>query len=99
MIEVIIFYLHVIFFVYIFTKNFVEESIVSAFLSTIFVIIIFSVGWTFSAFVIALFIPPQGLTRILSRAAFSLGLLTVLEVIFYKFFYGRRVPEAKKSSV
>jgi hypothetical protein len=90
MIEVLIFYSHVIFFVYIFTKTFVEERFSSALLSAIFVIIIFSVGWTFSAFVIALFIPPEGLTRILTRAAFSLALLTLLEIIFYKFYFGRK---------
>jgi hypothetical protein len=80
----------VIFFVYVFAKNFVEESAVSALLSTIFVIIIFSVGWTFSAFVINLIIPPQWLTKILTRPAFSLALLTALEVIFYKFFYSKK---------
>jgi len=90
MIEVFIFYFHVVFFVYVFAKNFAEENVVSAFLSTIFVVIIFSVGWTFSAFVIGLFIPPEGITRILTRAAFSLALLTILEVIFYKFFYSRK---------
>ena len=88
MIEVILFFLHVIFFVYIFAKNYVEENLLSAFLSTIFVIVIFSVGWTFSAFVIGFFIPENGLTRILTKAAFSLTLLTVLEAIFYKFYYG-----------
>jgi len=90
MIEVFIFYFHVVFFVYIFAKNYVEENFTSALLSTIFVVIIFCVGWTLSAFVISTFIPPEGLTRILTRAAFSLALLTALEVIFYKFFYSTR---------
>ena len=90
MIEVIIFYVHVIFLVYIFAKTFVDEKFASALLSAIFVIIIFSVGWTLSAFVIAFFIPPQGLTRILTRAAFSLALLSTLEIIFYRFYYGRK---------
>lgn len=87
MIEVILFYLHVVFFAFVFTKNFVEESLLSAFLSTIFVIVIFTVGWTFSAFVIGLFIPDAGLTRVLTKAAFSLGLLTLLESVFYKFYF------------
>ena len=96
MIEVIIFYVHVIFLVYIFVKTFVEEKFVSALLSAIFVIIIFSVGWTLSAFVIAFFIPPQGLSRIITRAAFSLALLSALEIIFYRFYYGRKHPENSK---
>lgn len=90
MIEVILFYFHVVFFAYIFTKNFVEESFLSAFLSTIFVIVIFTVGWTFSAFIIGLFIPEQGLSRILTKAAFSLGLLTLLETVFYRFYFSSK---------
>ena len=65
---------------------------VSAYLSTIFVVIIFTVGWTFSAFVVGFFIPDEGLTRILTKAAFSLGLLTLLEVIFYKFYFAKSKP-------
>lgn len=87
MIEVILFYLHVVFFAFIFAKNYVEENLLSAFLSTIFVVVIFTVGWTFSSFIIGLFIPDNGLTRILTKAAFSLGLLTFLELIFYKFYF------------
>ncbi|HRE09393.1 MAG TPA: hypothetical protein PK605_07140 [Ignavibacteria bacterium] len=89
MIEVILFYAHAVFFVYIFAKNYVEQNTTSAFLSTIFVIIIFTVGWTFSAFVIGFFIPDDGVTRILTKAAFSLGLLTLLELIFYKFYFAK----------
>lgn len=88
MIEVILFYCHVVFFVYIFAKNYVNENLLGAFLSTIFVVIIFTVGWTFSAFIIGLFIPDAGLSRILTKAAFSLGLLTLLEAVFYKFYFG-----------
>jgi len=90
MIEVIIFYIHIVFFVYIFARNFAEENLQSAFLSTIFVVIIFSVGWTLSAFVIGIIIPPQGLTKILTRAAYSLALLSILELIFYKFYYSKK---------
>ncbi|HMT12516.1 MAG TPA: hypothetical protein PKA39_12945, partial [Ignavibacteria bacterium] len=58
----------------------------------IFVIIIFTVGWTYSAFVIGFFIPDAGLTRVLTKAAFSLGLLRTLEVIFYKFYFSKSKP-------
>jgi hypothetical protein len=95
MIEVILFYLHVVFFAFVFARNYVEEGFTSALLSTIFVIVIFSVGWTFSAFVIGFFVPDQGFTRVLTKAAFSLTFLTVLEAVFYKFYYGgKRTPAA-----
>ena len=90
MIEVIVFYIHVVFFVYVFARNFVEENLQSAILSTIFVVIIFSVGWTLSAFFIVSFVPPEVLSKILTRAAFSLVLLSVLEFIFYKFYYSKK---------
>ena len=94
MIEVILFYLHVVFFIYIFSKNYVEENLLSAFLSTIFVVVIFTVGWTFSAFIVGFFVPENGLNRILTKAAFSLTFLTILEVIFYKFYFGKSKPAA-----
>jgi len=89
MIEVTIFYIHVVFFVYLFCKNFVEENFLSAFLSLIFMVILFSVGWTISAFFISLVVPEAGLSRLLTKAAFSLSLLTFLEIIFYKFYLGK----------
>lgn len=89
MIEVTIFYIHVVFFVYMFCKNFVEENFTTAFLTLIFMIILFSVGWTASAFLINLVIPEKGLSRLLTKAAFSLTLLTFLEIIFYKFYLGK----------
>lgn len=94
MIEVIIFYAHVVFFVFVFAKNYVEESLQNAFLSTIFVVIIFSVGWTLSAFVIGAIVPEGVYTKILTRAAYSLALLTLLEAIFYRFYYSKK-PAAK----
>ena len=96
MIEVILFYAHVVFFTYLFARNFVEAKFVSALLSLIFVIVIFSVGWTFSAFVVGFFVPDQGFTRILTKAAFSLALLTIIESFFYKFYYGSMKKEAVK---
>ena len=98
MIEVILFYMHVVFFTYIYAKNYVENTPLSAFLSTIFVVIIFTVGWTFSSFVIGLFIPDEGLTRILTKAAFSLGLLTLIEVVFYRFYFADKKRDTAKTA-
>ena len=97
MIEVILFYAHIVFFIYIFAKNYVELNTVNAVLSTIFVIIIFTVGWTFSSFVIAFFIPDEGLTRILTKASFSLSFLTLIEVIFYKFYFSKGKAQPVKA--
>jgi hypothetical protein len=87
MIPVIVFYAHVVFLVYMFTKNLIEEGGLSAFLSILFIIVIFSVGWTFSEFLLGFFIKPEGFSLMFPRAAFSLLLLTIIETIFYKFYY------------
>ncbi len=90
MIPVFVFFVHTLLLVYIFSKNYIEEGMLSAFLSVIFVIIIFSVGWTFSEFVMGFFMPNEGLSLLFPRAAFSLVLLTILEGIFYKFYYNTK---------
>lgn len=90
MIPVLIFYAHVVLLVYMFTKNLIEEGGVSAFLSILFIIVIFSVGWTFSEFVLGFFIKPEGFSLLLPRAAFSLVLLSIIEAFFYRFYYGSK---------
>jgi hypothetical protein len=87
MIAVVIFYIHVIFLVYVFTKNYIEENLLSALLSSIFIVILFSVGWTLSEFLMSLFMDDKGLSLLFPRAAFSLTLLTILELIFYRFYF------------
>src|SRR5438477_9296838 len=96
MIPVVIFYAHLIFLVYMFTRNFIEQGGVSAFLSILFIIVIFSVGWTFSEFIIGFFMKPEGFGLIFPRAAFSLLLLSAIEIIFYKFYYGSKIKSALK---
>ena len=95
MIPVVIFYAHLVFLVYMFTKNLIEEGRVSAFLSILFIIVIFSVGWTFSEFLLGFFIKPECFGLMFPRAAFSLLLLTTIEIIFYKFYYKSKAQTNK----
>ncbi len=95
MIPVLIFYAHVIFLVYLFTKNFLEENFISGFLSVIFVVVIFSVGWTFSEFIMSFIMESKGLGLLFPRAAFSLFLLTIMELIFYKFYFRKQKAKSK----
>ena len=90
MIPVIVFYIHVIFLVYLFTKNYVEESFVSGFLSVLFVIIIFSVGWTMCEFIMSRIMKPEGLSLLFPRYAFSLLLLSIMELVFYKYYFKKK---------
>jgi hypothetical protein len=90
MIEVIVFYAHVIFIVYIFTKTYLDENLLQGILSIIFIVILFSVGWVISEFIMSQFMPTEGVGRAFPRSAFSLALLAVMEIIFYKFYYGSK---------
>lgn len=87
MIPVIIFYIHFVFLVYVFTKNFIDETLQSAILNVIFVVIIFSVGWTISEFLMSLIMDDIGVSLLLPRYAFSLAFLSIIEFFFYRFYY------------
>lgn len=96
MIPVLIFYLHVVLIAYLYAKNYTEVGGVSAFLSILYIIILFSVGWTLCEFLIGFFMKPEGLSLMFPRAAFSLMLLTIIELVFYKFYFGQKKPAVEK---
>lgn len=60
MIAVIIFYLHTIFAVFVFAKSFQSDGLIQAFLNVIFIIILFTVGWTLTDVIIGLIISDKG---------------------------------------
>ena len=98
MIPVLIFYAHIVFLVFLFSKNFIEENFLSGFLSVLFVVIIFSVGWTISEFIMSFFMESMGLNLLFPRAAFSLMLLTIIELIFYKFYFKKKSSKTPELS-
>ena len=83
MIPLIIFYLHIIGISAAFTSEYQKDGISSAFLSVGFIVLIFSVGWTISTFMLKYIIREAGFGMWLNRDAFSLLLLTIGETIFY----------------
>lgn len=60
MIAVLIFFLHIIFAVYVFSKTYQSDSFMQAILNIAFIIILFSVGWVVSDLVVGLFISSNG---------------------------------------
>lgn len=90
MVAVIVFYIHVIFLVYVFTRNLLDEGKASAVLSVIFIVVIFAVGWTLSEFIMSFFMQPAGVSLLFPRYAFSLILLTGIEGVLYTFYYSRK---------
>lgn len=97
MIAVFIFYIHVVFLVYVFTKDYLEDGFAAGLLSAILIVVIFSVGWTLTEFILAFFVPAEGLGLLFPRAAFSLILLSIVETIFYKFYFSKKAAKAHHS--
>ncbi len=89
MIPVLVFWMHITGGVYLFVKRYYEETLSEAFLSLGFAAIVFTAGWTFSSFVIRLAFGEKGIDPILNSDSLSLILLTVLEAIFYKIWFGK----------
>ncbi len=87
MIPIIIFYLHIIGISAAFTSEYQKDGISSAFLSVGFIVLIFSVGWTISTFMLKYIMSEAGFGMWLNRDAFSLLLLTIGEGIFYYNYY------------
>lgn len=87
MIIAIIFFIHIIFALIIFTKKWQIESISAAFLNIGLIAILFSVGWSIAGIITKLFIEPKGLGTFFDRDTITLTILTAAEYFFYKIYY------------
>src|ERR1043166_4207431 len=83
MITLFIFYLHTIAAVTFYTKRWQEANWKEGLLAVGFFVLIFSVGWTMSTFLVGLIIAEKGFGLWLDRDTLSLALLTVMESAFY----------------
>lgn len=87
MISGLIFAIHLLFILIIFTKKWQDENLSTAFLNVGLIIILFSVGWTITGMIAKAVMEPQGFGREFNRDTFSLVLLTIIEYFYYKFYY------------
>jgi ABC-type Fe3+-siderophore transport system permease subunit len=87
MITAFIFFAHLFFAIYIFTKKWQNENLKSAFLNLALIGILFSVGWTVATMIAQIFMEPEGLGIQYNRDTFSLTLLSIAEFFFYKVYY------------
>jgi len=90
MISALIFSMHLLFILVIFTKKWQDESIGSAFINLALIIILFAVGWSITTAVIKLFIDSKGFGIQFDGDTISLSLLSIVEYFFYKFYYGEK---------
>ena len=91
MITLLIFYMHTIAAVTFFTKRWQEATWKEGLLAVGFLLLIFSVGWTMSTFIVSLAIGDRGFGVWLDRDTLSLMLLTVMEC---GFFYAQTIRRA-----
>jgi hypothetical protein len=87
MIDLLIFYLHVVGVTTVFTKRWQEEGTGEAMLSIAFMALIFFVGWGMASFIVRLILPPEGFGKFFDRDTAGLVLLTLAECFFYYFYF------------
>ncbi len=87
MITAFIFFAHLFFALYIFTKKWQNENLKAAFLNLVLIGILFSVGWTIATMIAQIFMEPEGFGIQFNRDTFSLTLLSIAEFFFYKVYY------------
>jgi hypothetical protein len=86
MVELFIFYIHVVAVVAMFTRRWQEEGWSEAFLVVFFMGLIFFVGWSITSFLMKLILDKEGFGMFLDRDAASLLLLMIGEIILYYFY-------------
>ena len=87
MIIALIFLLHIVFLSVIVYKRWKNDSLNSALIDFIFIIVIFSVGWSLTTMFAKLFWDPTGFGKYFDRDAISLTFLTICEFFFYKIYF------------
>lgn len=90
MITLFIFYIHTIAAVALYTSRWQEADWKEGLLAVGFLVLIFSVGWTMSTFLVGLFIAEKGFGTWLDRDTSSLLLLTVMESAFFLTYLRRK---------
>jgi hypothetical protein len=96
MIPLVVFYLHIVAVVAVFTKRFQAGGIGEGFLAIFFMGLIFFVGWAMASFIMKLLMPIEGLATWFDRDAASLLLLTIAEGILYYFYFRDEVNDEQQ---
>ena len=87
MIAAIIFIAHIIFTLIIFIIKFRSDGLTTAAINLVLIVTMFAVGWTVTTLISKLFLDQEGFGTEFNRDVFSLTLLTVIEIIFYSYYY------------
>ncbi|HUX92895.1 MAG TPA: hypothetical protein VMV36_03740 [Ignavibacteriaceae bacterium] len=94
MITAIIFFVHFLFTLIIFTKKWQEENLSDAFINIGLIGLLFTIGWSISGIIAKLLMSQKGLGIMFDRDTFSLTILSVIEFFFYRMYYKDIFSEA-----
>jgi hypothetical protein len=86
MVELLVFYIHIVGVVTMFTKRWQDEGLSEGFLVVFFMVLIFFVGWSITTFLMKLLMEKEGFGMFFDRDAASLLLLTIGESVLYYFY-------------
>jgi len=87
MVIALIFLIHIIFTIYVIHRKWKFDSVSSALIDLVLIIIIFSVGWSVTTMIVKLFWEPEGFGKFFNRDTIALFLLIVGEYFFYRVYY------------
>lgn len=87
MIEVLIFYLHILAWSYAFTKVYQEKGLKFAFLSSGILAFVFVILWTISSPLAHLIYPNETISPYFTADTLSLLIVLIPESIFYYFYF------------
>lgn len=93
MIPIIILYLHIVGLTAAFTSEYKKEGVGAGFITVVFLVLIFSVGWSISSFILRYSMDDSGFGMWLDRDALSLVVLSMGEGMFYYFYFMGRAKE------
>ncbi|MCX6148962.1 MAG: hypothetical protein NTX22_00390 [Ignavibacteriales bacterium] len=99
MISAFIFFAHLIFITYIFTKKWQTESLSAAFVNAALIIILFTVGWSITGMIAKALMEKQGFGLYFDRDTFSLTLLAIGELFFFRMYYGKDVSTLSDTEI
>lgn len=87
MVIALIFLIHIIFISFVVYKRKLRDGIGSAITDFIFIIVVFSVGWSLTTMFTKIFWDPIGFGKYFDRDSISLTILTVIEYLFYRYYF------------
>ncbi len=97
MIEVLIFYLHIVGALYAFTKNWQKGNIKDGIFAILIIGLFFSIGWALTGTIAHVFYPKSWNSIYFTSDTLSLVLLLIPEIIFFYYYFYKESSTPKNA--